>query len=257
MSGAIELVCDLDGVVYRADRAIPGAGAALTALTEQGVGLTFLTNNATKTAAEAAAKITRVTGFEVKADQVVTSAEAAAHLLVETRPPTLLLGAAGAVEPLQRAGIEIVERWQEARALVVGLDPDLSYERLTEAVMAVNNGARFVATNTDVTYPTTEGLWPGAGALVAAVQAASGVEPEVVGKPHAPIRALLEDRLGGGRVMVVGDRPETDLALGVSEGWETILVLSGVTESAAGVAPPPDYIVDSIAEIPGLVDKLS
>jgi HAD superfamily hydrolase (TIGR01450 family) len=247
------IVCDLDGVLYRGEVGIAGAGEALSALRQSGIDLVFVTNNSTKTPAEAAAKITRLTGFEAREGDVVTSAQAAAHLLADQAPPTLLFGAAGARAPLDDAGVPIVSEWQEAGAVVAGLDLALTYQSLTRAVMAVAGGARFVATNTDVTYPTPEGLWPGAGALVAAVEAATGVVPEVAGKPHAAMRRLLEERLAGRRVAVVGDRVETDIALGAAEGWTTILVLSGVTSSPDGADPKPDHVVGSIADVPGLL----
>lgn len=246
------IVCDLDGVLYRGDVEVVGAGAALGVLRAAGISLAFVTNNSTKTPAEAAAKIRRLTGFDAHEQDVVTSAMAAALLLAADAPPTLLFGAAGARGPLEHLGVPIVDDWHEARAVVAGLDLSLTYESLTRAVMAVGRGARFIATNRDVTYPTPEGLWPGAGALVAAVEAATGVEAEVAGKPHEPMRGLLHDRLEGQRVALIGDRPETDLALGVSEGWETILVLSGVTSRPDGVEPRPDHVVSSIAEVPGL-----
>ncbi|MBT8193784.1 MAG: HAD-IIA family hydrolase [Acidimicrobiia bacterium] len=247
------IVCDLDGVLYRGDVGIAGAGEALAGLHGVGIEIVFVTNNSTKTPAEAAAKITRLTGFEAHEQDVVTSAQAAAHLLAADAPPTLLFGAAGARGPLEHESVPVVADWQDARAVVAGLDLSLTYESLTRAVMAVERGARFVATNTDVTYPTPEGLWPGAGALVAAVEAATGVAPEVAGKPHAPMRSLLEERLAGRRVAVIGDRVETDIALGAAEGWTTILVLSGVTSSPDGADPKPDHVVASIAGVPELL----
>jgi 4-nitrophenyl phosphatase len=246
------IVCDLDGVLYRGEVVVPGAGRALAILAGTGIDLVFVTNNSAKSRAEAAVKIGRLTGFDASEQDVVTSAEAAAHLLVAEAPPTLLFGAAGARPALERAGIPLVEDWHEAGAVIVGLDPSLSYQSLTGAVMAVNRGARFIATNTDPTYPMPEGLWPGAGSLVAAVETATGVTPEVAGKPHPAMRELLRERLAGRRVAVIGDRPETDLALGAAEGWQTILALTGVTASPDGVEPPPDFVVDSIAEVPGL-----
>lgn len=246
------IVCDLDGVLYRGNVAVPGAGSALDALRGAGIGLVFVTNNSTKSPAEAAEKIRRLTGFEAHEDDVVTSAQAAANLLADTAPPTLLFGAAGARAPLEHAGVPIVADWHEARAVVAGLDLSLTYEALTRAVMAVNAGARLIATNTDVTYPTPEGLWPGAGSLVAAIEAATGVRAEVAGKPNAAMRGLLHARLAGKRATVIGDRPETDLALGHAEGWDTILVLTGVTASSEGVEPPPDLVADSIAGVPAL-----
>jgi HAD superfamily hydrolase (TIGR01450 family) len=247
------IACDLDGVLYRGEEGVPGAGAALELLQRSGVDLVFVTNNATKTPAEVAAKIHRVTGFRAEAGQVVTSAQAAVGLVAASRPPTLLFGAAGAREPLELAGVPVVTDWRRAEAVITGLDLSLSYESLTGAVMAVGRGARFIATNADVTYPTPEGQWPGAGAMVAAVVAATGVEPEVAGKPEAAMRALLRERLNGRLVAVIGDRPETDLALGVAEGWTTILALSGVTAGATGVDPEPDFVVGSVAEVPALL----
>jgi len=247
------IVCDLDGVLYRGEVEVPGAGDALSALRRADIEVVFVTNNASKTSAEAAAKIQRLTGFAAETGDVVTSAQAAVHLIEDEAPPTLLFGAPGAREPLEEAGVPVVEEWRAAEVVVAGLDPALSYESLTKAVMAVNGGARLVATNTDVTYPTPEGLWPGAGALVAAVEAATGVTPEVAGKPHGPMRALLQQRLAGKRVAVIGDRLETDIALGAAEGWTTILVLSGVTSSPDGADPKPDHVVASIADVPGLL----
>lgn len=246
------LVCDLDGVLYRGEVAVDGAGEALSVLAAAGLSTTFVTNNASKTSAEAAVKIERLTGYPAQAEDVVTSAQAAVHLLAGTVPPTLLFGAAGARGPLEAAGIPVVEDWRAAEVVIAGLDPALSYESLTRAVMAVSAGARFIATNTDPTYPTPEGLWPGAGSLVAAVATATGVEPEVAGKPHAAMRSLLKERLEGARVAVIGDRPQTDLALGSVEGWTTILVLTGVTASPDGVDPTPDHVLTSIADLPEL-----
>lgn len=247
------IICDLDGVLYRGEEGLPGAGEALAALAGAGIELHFVTNNSTKTPSEAAAKIRRLTGFAADPSRVVTSADAAVHMVASAAPPTLLFGAAGARQPLVAAGVPIVDDWREAEAVIAGLEPDVTYRTLTAAAMAVRAGARFIATNIDATYPTPEGLWPGAGALVAAIAAASGRQPEVAGKPEAPMRALLNARVEGDRVLVIGDRPETDLALGEALGWETVLVLTGVTAHADGVEPPPGHVLDSIAAVPGLL----
>jgi 4-nitrophenyl phosphatase len=113
---------------------------------------------------------------------------------------------------------------------LVGLDFDLSYDRLTRAANAVRLGARFIATNTDPTYPVADGLLPGGGAMVAAVRVATGVEPEIAGKPHSPMRALLRAK-GIGEAWVIGDRVDTDIAMARAEpDWTSILVLTGVTD---------------------------
>lgn len=247
------LVFDLDGVLYLGSEAVAGAGEALAKLAAADFEIVFVTNNSTKTPEQTAEKIGALTGFVARPEQVVSSALAAAAMLTLEEGPALLLGAAGVQPALAERGLTVVEDWRDAGSVIVGLDLGLSYEALTRAVMAVSNGARFIATNVDVTYPTPEGLWPGAGALVAAVQAATGVEPEVAGKPHSAMRKLLRDRLSPGESLVVGDRPETDLALGVAEGWTTVLVLSGVTPPGAVVVPKPNHVLDTVADLPALL----
>ena len=247
------LIFDLDGVLYKGDEAIPGAGEALARLQSAGSQIVFVTNNSTRTSEETADRIALLTGFEARPGQVVSAAQAAVSMLAPDETPALLFGAWGVRPVLLEHGLAETADWRTARAVIVGLDLGLSYETLTRAVMAVSNGARFIATNVDATYPTPEGLWPGAGALVAAVTAATGVEPEVAGKPHPPLRNLLRTRLSPGESLVIGDRPETDLALGVAEGWKTVLVLTGVTAPGTEVVPEPDYILESVAGLPDLL----
>lgn len=221
------LICDLDGVVYLGDTEIPGSGAALGRIHDAGWNLVFCTNNATRTPEQAAEKIHRVTGYEAASDQVVTSAQAAATLIGPS-DVVFVLGGAGLVAAVSEVAT-VTGDWRKASVVVAGLDPGLSYERLSAAVLAVGAGARFVASNHDATYPTPEGLRPGAGAIVAAITEATGVEPEVAGKPHAPMRELLASRARGD-TWIVGDRADTDLAMGVAAGWRTIRVSTGVQD---------------------------
>src|SRR5690606_33735444 len=129
---------------------------------------------------------------------------------LEAGAAVLVLGGRGLEEAVADRGCRLVARWQEADTVVVGLDPALSYDRLSAAVLAVGHGARFLASNHDPTYPTPEGFRPGAGAIVAAVTHATGVEPVFAGKPHPPMRRLLAARATGD-VWIVGDRDDTDL----------------------------------------------
>jgi 4-nitrophenyl phosphatase len=246
------VVCDLDGVVYLLGKEVPGAGRALTELAEQGHSLLFVTNNSTRTPEAVADKIRNLTGFSATADQVIGSAQAAASLLGSGDQPVLVLGGEGVRTAVRDRGLAQTTDPAEANAVVVGLDTSISYERIRDAQSAVRRGARFIATNTDATFPTPGGPWPGAGTIVAAVQTAAGVAPEVAGKPHEPIRSLIRARLGPGPTWVVGDRPDTDIALARAEGWRAVLVLTGVTEDAERVSGmyQPDRVVDSIAGLP-------
>ncbi|MEX2422848.1 MAG: HAD-IIA family hydrolase [Acidimicrobiia bacterium] len=242
------LICDLDGVVYLGDEEIHGAGAALGRLTAAEWNIVFCTNNSTRTPTESADKIRRVTGFGASGEMVATSAQAVATLL-DGESSVLVLGGRGIEEAAVERGSRIVGRWQDADTVVVGLDPGLTYERLSSAVLAVRNGARFLASNHDPTYPTPEGLRPGAGALVAAVHTATGVEPVVAGKPHPPMRKLLAARARGD-VWIVGDRDDTDLAMGRAEGWKTAHVRTGVEGT------PAEKPTVEVADLAALADHL-
>lgn len=241
------LVCDLDGVIYLGNQAVPGAGAFLRAVEARGWNILLVTNNSSRPPATVAEKVARLTGYHPTAAQIITSAEAAATLVVGCR--CLVLGGEGINEALTRAGIESTPDWRRAEAVVVGVAPALTYESLSEAVSAVRAGARLVATNLDPTYPTEHGLRPGAGAIVAAVETAAERKAEPAGKPFAPIRDLIRQRLVPGEVIVVGDRADTDLAMAVTEGWKAALVLTGVTTSGGEVNPRPDWVVSTIADL--------
>ena len=242
------LVCDLDGVVYLGEREIPGAGEALSRLSLAGWTILFCTNNASRTPAETAEKIGRVTRYRVDAGDVITSAQAAATM-IDPGSSVFVLGGRGLEQAVIDRGCRVSADWQDVDTVVVGLDPMLSYERLSSAVLAIGRGAGFVASNHDPTFPTPEGLRPGAGAIVAAVACATGVEPQVAGKPHPPMRRLLASRAVG-EVWIVGDRDDTDLAMGRAEGWSTALVATGVPSAAASA---PTLAVPDLA---ALVDHL-
>jgi 4-nitrophenyl phosphatase len=247
----MNVICDIDGVVYRGDQLVPGSDAALNRLTGAGIGLWFATNNSTKTPQMVSERITSITGVEVAPGSIVTSSEAAVGMLRGEERPVMVLGSKGIIGALAEAGIETTDDPTVARALLVGLDFNLSYERLTRAADAVRAGARFIATNTDPTYPVADGLLPGGGSMVAAVRTTTGVEPEVAGKPHAPMRALLRSR-GIGEAWVIGDRFDTDIALAEAEpDWRSILVLSGVSREDEGIGA--DHVVADLAAAVDLV----
>lgn len=242
------LICDLDGVVYLGDEEIPGSGDALRRLADRGWRITFCTNNSSRTPAETAAKIQRVTGYPATGDDVATSSQAAATLLDGGRS-VLVVGGRGLVQAVEEAGCEVVDDWRAADTVLVGLDFGLTYDRLAGAVLAIGHGARFIASNHDPTYPTPDGARPGAGAIVAAIVHATGVEPTVAGKPHVAMRRLLAARASGD-VWIVGDRDDTDLAMGRAEGWSTVHVATGV---AGEPSLPPTL---TVADLAALADHL-
>ena len=247
MSG--NLICDLDGVVYRGRYPVPGSATALAALEAAEWKIIFCTNNSARTPEDVAGRIRSITGYGAQADQVITSAAAAAGLLAESRPPTFVLGGDGVTAALEKEGIPITHSGPEAGAVVVGLATGLTYDWLREASSAVIGGARLIATNDDPTFPAEDGLWPGAGAILAAVERATGATAEVAGKPFPPMRSLIRQNLGAGPVWVVGDRPDTDLALAAAEpGWHSALVLTGVS-AGQNLDVAPDVVANDLAEV--------
>lgn len=252
------VVCDLDGVLYRGRTPIEGAGEAIRKLEAMGFAVLFVTNNSTATIQKTVGKIAEVGGYEALPEQVLSSAEAAAKLLEDDKPETLIVGEAGIVEALSNASIPVTDDPAKAGAVVVGLDRGFTYPKLDAAAAAIVGGARFIATNTDITFPGERGIHPGAGAIVAAIQAASGVRPIVAGKPHSAIRTLIRQRLRPGPVWVVGDRPETDLALARAERWHAALVLTGIARGEQDVPKglEPDLILDSLVSLPERIDPV-
>jgi len=247
----MNVICDIDGVVYRGERLIPGSDLALRRLRDAGVTVHFATNNSTKSTLTVSEKLTRITGVDIDPGSIVTSSQAAVHLLGPDPGLVMVLGSEGIVSALADAGIEMTDDPSSAKALLVGLDFELSYDRLSRAADAVRHGARFIATNTDPTYPVAEGLLPGGGAMVAAVQVTTGVVPEVAGKPHAPMRALLRAK-GIEEAWVIGDRVDTDIALArVETDWTSILVLTGVT--GPDETDEADHVVADLAAAVDLV----
>lgn len=245
------VVCDIDGVVLLGKNPVPGARTALQVLRDAGLGIMFATNNSTKTPTTIAQRLRDIVGFDPGADNVVNSGAATARFLADKVDAVYVLGSDGLRETLRGAGITVVSDWHGADSVVTGLDFNVSYQSFVGAALAVQHGATFYATNTDATYPTSEGRYPGAGALTAVVERATGQSPIVCGKPHEPMRAMLED-LGGDHPLIVGDRPETDIALGKIEGWATVLVLTGVIDDADAVPEQyqPDIVLDSLAGLP-------
>lgn len=224
------ILFDLDGVLYRGDAAVPQAPPAMAELRRRGVRPVFLTNNSSRTPRQVADKLLAI-GIEADPVEVVTSALATAELLAERGGGrAFVIGQDGVREALIDAGIRILEgEPEEADLVVVGFDGGATYGSLKRASLLVQRGARLIATNADGSYPAADGLWPGAGALLSVITTTTGAEPEIVGKPFAPLFEAGRRRGGGGRPLVVGDRLDTDIEGAARLGWDTMLVLTGVS----------------------------
>lgn len=240
---------DLDGVVWLAGRALPGAAGAIETLRQAGERVVFLTNNSGPLIAGHVAALAKI-GIECAPEDLATSAQAAASLLA-FNSRVAVIGDEGIREALAARAIEEVDAADSPDAVVVGRTLQLDYGALAAAATAVRGGARFIAANADATFPTggARGLLPGAGALVAFVATAAGRSAEVAGKPHEPMAALVTARFGQLSVMV-GDRPDTDGLFAKRVGARFGLVLSGVTQASdLPVDPAPDRVACDLAAL--------
>lgn len=220
------LLIDLDGVMYRGEMPLPGALRVGPLLDGLGIAYAFVTNNATLTATQFAEKLGRM-GVAVPASRVVTSGEATAVYLQALAPAgttVCVVGEDGLTQTLEAAGFAIGER--DAAFVVVGLDRTLTYPRLAAACLAIRRGARLIATNADPALPVEDGLWPGAGAILACITTATGAQPTVIGKPQPTLLRVALDRLGARpeETAIVGDRIDSDVLAGHAAGVHTILV---------------------------------
>ncbi len=218
-------VIDLDGVVWLADEAIAGSAHAVERLREAGYGVLFATNNAAPTVSMVLEHLQRV-GIAAEPSDLVTSAQAAASMLAPGST-VVVCGDDGLVEAMTQRGVIVVPEGP-CDAVVVGLTHRFNFNMLTTAVSAVRDGALFIGTNEDATYPTKDGLLPGAGALLSAVATASQSTPVVAGKPHGPMAELVQARADHITLMV-GDRSATDGVFAQRLGVPFALVHSGVT----------------------------
>jgi HAD superfamily hydrolase (TIGR01450 family) len=228
---------DLDGVVYRGDLPVPAAPQTARALREAGKRVVFLTNNSARTPEQVAEKL-RGMGIQAAPGEVVTSAHATAEWIArqgaDGDATAFVIGQDGIRAALGEAGVKVLNGDpQEAAFVVVGWDGDVTYDALRTASVLVSRGARLVATNADTSYPAPGGeLWPGAGAILAAVEAASKTTATVIGKPHRPLFDTALDRAGRGDALMVGDRIETDVVGAAQAGLDCALVLTGASGPA-------------------------
>jgi HAD superfamily hydrolase (TIGR01450 family) len=217
---------------------------SLDAARAAGMRLAYVTNNASRPPQVVAGHLTEL-GVPAEAADVINSAQAAARLVAGKVPAgsrVLVVGGAGLLEAVAERGLVPVRSLDEGPVAVVqGFDPTVGWQQLAEAAYAVQQGLPWVASNTDLTIPTARGIAPGNGTLVAAVRAATGVEPEVAGKPMPPMHRETVLRTGAERPLVVGDRLDTDIEGAHNGGVDSLLVFTGVTTPAQLLGAPPEH----------------
>jgi len=242
---------DLEGVAYRGPYAIPTAPAALNGARSAGMRILYVTNNASREPHEVADHLTRL-GIPTEPAEVVTAAQAVARLMAADLDPgatVLAVGGKGLRSALAEYGFVLVaSASDEPDAVVQGFVPDISWRDLAEASYAIQGGARFFASNLDMTLPNERGIAPGNGALVGAVISATGVHPTAAGKPEPTMFHLAAASVGSVRPLAIGDRLDTDLKGARAAGMPGLLVLTGVSSARDAVMAPADHRPSYIGE---------
>jgi len=267
------VIFDLDGVMYRGRQPVRGAAALVAALRERGLLIRFATNNSMATRAMYVPRLVEM-GVPVEPSEIVTSTSATIdHLrahLPEVRT-VMAVGAEGMLEELRAGGFDATAAGDAAAvsydggplsrsydAVVAGLDPAFDYRRLAVATTAIRAGARFIATNADLRYPTPTGFLPGAGSIIAALRAATGAEPLIIGKPEPGIFTAILERAGvpPDEAVAVGDNPDADVVAAHRAGMRSILVLTGVADAALAATLEGERRPDHVARDPSEVARL-
>lgn len=248
------VIFDLDGTLYRGNEPIAGAIEAVQRLRDSGILVRFLTNNSALTHAQIAERLCKI-GFRADANEVAGTGPYAAEVCRKRGlEKPFVVGEPGLHQAFAEQGYEPLLTGERADVVVVGVCRQFTYSLCDEALQHILNGATFLATNRDATYPL-EGnrVQPGAGAGVAAIQAASQTEPEVLGKPspHLVRHLIVQAEVQPHECLVIGDRVDTDIEAGRAAGCETLLVLSGATTMA------PEYVpsIYSVADLPALLSE--
>jgi NagD protein len=243
---------DMDGVLVHEAEALPGAAEFLAALRERELPFLLLTNNSIYTRRDLAARL-RTSGLDVPEESIWNSASATARFLETQRPDgtAFVVGESGLSTSLYQAGYTLTD--SDPDYVILGETRTYSFERITQAIRLIGEGARFIATNPDPTGPSPAGPLPATGSVAALITKATGVEPYFVGKPNPLMMRTALNRLEAHSetTAMIGDRMDTDIVSGLEAGMETILVLSGVTTRAETERFPyrPSRIVDSVADL--------
>lgn len=247
---------DLDGVLYAGPEAIPGAPDALAQLRSLGVRCAFVTNNASRSAAQIAAHLRELT-VPAEPEEIFSSAPAGVAMLRENVPPparVLVTGSDSLRRLVEEAGYSVVESArQQPEAVIQGFDPNLGWHDLAEASYAINQGAAWFATNLDRSAPRERGIAPANGALAEAISFATDTRPQSAGKPEPLLFLQAAEAAAAQRPLVVGDRLDTDVLGGNRAGFTTALVLTGATTAAQAQASTgeqrPDVVLETLQDL--------
>lgn len=243
---------DLDGTMYRGTEKIEDAFLFVEKLRENNIPYLFVTNNSTQRPEQFAKKLEDF-GLPTMTEQVFTTSMATANFLHERKPgaDVYVIGGEGIRHALLEKGFNLVDH-ERADAVVIGLDQEITYEKLAVACLAVRNGALFLSTNGDIAIPTERGMLPGNGALTSVIAVSTQVEPIFIGKPHSIIvdQAIEQLNVEKSETLMVGDNYDTDILAGINAGIDTLIVHTGVTtkEGLKEKDKQPTYSLDSLAD---------
>ncbi|MDT2760398.1 TIGR01457 family HAD-type hydrolase [Enterococcus xiangfangensis] len=243
---------DLDGTIYRGSEPIPAGRRFVEQLQARQIPFLFLTNNTTKTPATVADRLANEFSIHVSPETVYTATLATIDYMngTDKGKKVFVIGEPGLIDPILAAGYVWDEK--DPDYVVIGLDTNVTYEKFVSATLAIQKGATFIGTNSDKNIPTERGLLPGAGSVIALVEAATQQKAIYIGKPEAIIMDKAVEVLGmeKSEVLMVGDNYTTDILAGINNGVDSLLVLSGYTQKAdvPTLPVPPTYLVDSLDE---------
>ncbi len=245
------LIIDMDGVLYHGDRAMPMLSEFFSFLRERPIPFILATNNSTRTPQEYADKLVRM-GVQVSPDEILVSGQATARFLAREYPHGTrvhVFGMPALKQAMMDEGFVLADK--DVQLVVASMDREVTYEKLKRATLLIRGGARFIATNLDPTNPSEEGLIPGTGAMIVALQTASGVKPMSIGKPEPTMYELAMEQMGARptTTAAIGDRVDTDILGGKKAGLITICVLSGSSDRTEAEAIETDMIFDDIAHL--------
>lgn len=247
------LVIDADGVLWRGRQPLPGVAEFFDFLHARQIPYIIATNNSARPEADVVEKLARV-GARIEESRVLTSSQATVLCLPRLAPHArrvLVVGGEWLGIVLTRAGYQIVE--QDADAVIVGIDWNLTYDKLKRATREIRRGAKFIGTNADKTFPSEDGIVPGAGSILAALEAASETAPVVIGKPERTMFDIAVEKMGVAPELTatLGDRLETDIEGGHRAGLKSILVMTGVTtpELLAQSSIQPNWVFDDLVAL--------